>query len=675
MRSATAEAAPYRWYVYAACTVSAVALNYFFGKEMAWDLLHYHFYSGFSALNDRFDLDYFAAGPVSYFNPYVYVPFYVLVRLGLPALAVGTILAIVHSVVLWLTYEIACRVSPLEERKERFFFGLCVTVLAFMNPVLLQQIGTSFSDITTSVLVLGGWLLLVQAVLGPRTRLVIFAAILLGIATALKPTNGLYSVAACFLVVFLPLPFVARIRALIYFGATGTASFVLTGLPWSVQLGRRFGNPMFPFLNSLFKSPEIPIASTKHYRFIPDSVIEALLRPFAMTGTDNMIAEELAAPDVRYALLLMVFLVSVIAWMWRSSRHTAVPPATAASKSAARALMALGFGFTFSWVVWLDNSGNIRYFLPMASIATVLAVALLFRLLANHTLGRNGILLALLVAQGIALVLGTEYRWNQAPWEGRWFNATVPAKLANEPNLYLSIGAQSNSFIIPFLAEGSGAVNFAGGYNLGPDGANATRVRSMIERSAPRLRVLVGGDKLYPDSALRLPFQSDVDDALSTFGLRVDMSDCETITVHGLRPMVWWPLERPAAAPTAPPAALKYTSYLASCHLVADDRDRSQESAARRSVDVVLDRLEDACPALFLPRRPRTEHLNGVWLRAYPATDSAASVDQGQVNFISEIDGRKTVVGSEAAWARAPLQLECGRRHGAFFAKLTQAGP
>ena len=35
-------------------------------------------------------------------------------------------------------------------RKERFFFGLCATVLAFMNPVLLQQIGSSFSDITTT---------------------------------------------------------------------------------------------------------------------------------------------------------------------------------------------------------------------------------------------------------------------------------------------------------------------------------------------------------------------------------------------------------------------------------------------------------------------------------------------------------------------------------------------
>src|SRR6266403_6064716 len=95
----SSEAAPYRAYVYAACTVFAVAANYVFGKEMAWDLLHYHFYAGFSALNDRFEQDYFAAGPNSYLNPYAYAPFYVLVKLGLPGLVVATVLAMIHGVV------------------------------------------------------------------------------------------------------------------------------------------------------------------------------------------------------------------------------------------------------------------------------------------------------------------------------------------------------------------------------------------------------------------------------------------------------------------------------------------------------------------------------------------------------------------------------------------------
>ena len=53
----------------------AMVLNYAFGKEMAWDLLHYHFYSGFSALNDRFEQDYFAAGPFRISTPTRTSPF------------------------------------------------------------------------------------------------------------------------------------------------------------------------------------------------------------------------------------------------------------------------------------------------------------------------------------------------------------------------------------------------------------------------------------------------------------------------------------------------------------------------------------------------------------------------------------------------------------------------
>jgi hypothetical protein len=673
---AAGQVAPYRWYVFAACTVLAVALNYVFGQEMAWDLLQYHFYLGFSALNDRFGQDYFAAGLQSYFNPYAYVPFYVLVKLGLPGLAVGSVLAVIHSVVLWLTYELACRVCPSEDRKERFLFGVSATVLAFINPILLQQIGSSFADITTAGLVLGGWLLLVQAIRYPRATPIVIGAILLGLATALKPTNGIHALAGFFLVAFVPLPFLGRIRSLFYFGAMLGASFAVAAAPWSYRLARMFGNPMFPLLNNVFKSPVITTATAKAYRFIPDSLTDALLRPFAMSDTGSMIHEELSSPDIRYALLLLVFLVFVIARIWQCIRPASIPAPAPPSESATRVLTALGCGFAADWIVWLNGSGNSRYFIPMACVAAVLAVALLFRLLANHTLGRNGILLALFVAQGTQLALGTDYRWNQTPWDGRWFNVEVPERLANQPNLYLSIGMQSNSFIVPFLAEGSGVVNFAGGYALGPDGVTASRVRAMIARSTPHLRVLVGGNRIYQDSALRVPRQSDVDDALRAFGLRVDMSDCETITVRGLRPTAWRPLG--SSLPGAPvfPGKIRYVSYLASCHVVADTGDWSREIAARRAVDVVLNRLEDACPTLFQPPRPQTEHINQLWLRTYGATDLTAWVGNGEVKFTDAMrNPREIFVGREEAWAKGPLPIECGRRHGVYFARLTQAGP
>ena len=175
----------YRLAVYLACAFLAVAVSCALGKEMSWDTLNYHLYAGFSALHDRFAQDYFAAGPQGYFNPYAYVPFYALVASGLPAIVVASILAAAQSVVLWLTYELAITGSRQLSAARRAAFGLCAVALAAFNPILLQQLGTSFVDITTGALVVAGWLLLATAIRAPRLSRIVAAAVLLGIATAL----------------------------------------------------------------------------------------------------------------------------------------------------------------------------------------------------------------------------------------------------------------------------------------------------------------------------------------------------------------------------------------------------------------------------------------------------------------------------------------------------------
>src|SRR5277367_3457895 len=116
-------ALPRRAQVYLACVALAVACNYVLGKDMAWDTLNYHLYLGFSALNNRFGQDYFAAGPLAYLNPYAYIPFYAMVRAGLPALVICSIFAAVHSVILWLSFQLGAAVCPSREGRTRLFAG------------------------------------------------------------------------------------------------------------------------------------------------------------------------------------------------------------------------------------------------------------------------------------------------------------------------------------------------------------------------------------------------------------------------------------------------------------------------------------------------------------------------------------------------------------------------
>jgi hypothetical protein len=663
-------AAPYRVPVYIACTVLALVTNYLLGKDMAWDELSYHLYAGFSAVHDRFAQDYFPAGPQSYFNPYVYAPLYYLIRSGLSSLQISSALAMVHSVMLWLTYELAVAVCPWDDRRQRLIFGLCGIAFALVNPILLQQIGTTFADITTGELVLAGWLLLALAVRAPSAARIIGAGLLCGIATGLKLTNALHAISGFAILIMLPLTLRGRLRQSVAYGVSLGLGFFLIAAPWSYRLAQRFGNPFFPLMNSVFRSPEYTTEPLRHLRFIPASVAEALWRPFAMIDPVTMVHEEARAPDPRYAVLLILIGALLCRWLWQRRAASSSKPAIGADAASERALAAIGCGFSVDWVAWLSGSGNSRYFLPMSSVAAVLIVALLFRLFATHPKARNYVLAGILGVQGVQLCMGADYRWNETPWDNHWINIAVPAKLESEPNLFLTIGAQTNSFVAAYLAPGSGLINISGIYTLDPDGANGARVEALINRYSPNTRMLIRGERLYRDDERRTPTRVQVDEALSPFGLRVDEYDCATIVVHGLPPDLEFAVA--TSMPAVPQS--RDTTYLVSCHVVPDKTDHSAQMSARRDIDLALDHLEDACPAIFRPRRPRTEYGGGGGFRLYGDTDLKAWVGNGSVKFLQPSMGGDVVyLGRESDWVKAPIQIRCGRRNGRYFASLPES--
>ncbi len=658
----------YRPLVYLACTVLALVVNYAAGKEMAWDTLNYHLYSGFSVVHDRFSQDYFAAGPQSYGNPYAYVPFYALVSSGLSALQVASVLAILHSVILWLTFELALVVLPSGGSVARTAFAACAVALAAANPILLQQVGSSFADITTAELVLGGWLLLAIAARKPSSAGVVCGALLLGAATALKPTNAVHAAAAGVVVLMLSSPLSARLRlATLYTAAAGLA-FAAVAAPWAYRLQQRFGNPFFPLLNNIFRSPEFTTEPLKHFRFVPSSLAEALWRPFAMLDPVAMIHEELRSPDLRYAVLLVLLCVLAGQWGWKRVARPQEPAAPLGPLPDTRVLAVLGCALAVDWAAWLKVSGNGRYFLSMGCVSAVVLAGLLWHVFAARPKLRNYGIVAMFALQSVQLCMGTDYRWHGVPWDGGpWFEVQVPQALAVEPNLYLSMGAQSSSYLAPYLASGAGLIDLASSYPLGAVAANRAKVQSLLTRYGTHVRLLARGERLYADEERRSPRVSEVDSTLGLFGLRADANDCARITVRGLPP------ERELTVGSAAPSSSTPTdtTYLTSCAVMRDDTALSADIARQRSADIVFDRLEDSCPELFQPRRVPTDLRGTVARRIYVNTDLVAWVNDGWVRFVDPTRGDNEVnLGRASAWERAPLRLACGRRNGHYFAKV-----
>ena len=153
-RSLRASVPAWRGFTYAAALLFAVTWTVALGKDVHWDAVNYHLYLGFSALNDRFPLDFFGAGTPSYINPYAYVPLWLMTQANWPALAIAVALASFHALALWLTFEIALAAGMRGTRDALPQFAALASLLAAINPVLLQGLGSTMADIPTGVLVL-----------------------------------------------------------------------------------------------------------------------------------------------------------------------------------------------------------------------------------------------------------------------------------------------------------------------------------------------------------------------------------------------------------------------------------------------------------------------------------------------------------------------------------------
>jgi hypothetical protein len=677
-----------RLYIYLAATVAALVLSYLLGKEMRWDTLDYHFYAGFSALHDRLDQDYFAAGPQSYFNPYVYVPFYLLATSGLSALGAASILAVLQSAIIWLTYEIAYEIAPVETPRAKVTLAACAAVLGLCNPILINQFGSSYVDVTTAEIILAGWLLLLRAVRAPASATVVWAAVLTGGAVALKATNAVHAISAVVLLLFLQTTWRERLRYAVLFGLGLAVSFVLISAPWSIRLERHFGNPLFPLLNGIFHSPQYPTARVMDYRFVPESLADAFWRPFAIATPAFTVDDEVQAPDLRYALVLVLAAATLLVWILRRFRRSRAAGGTLRRDSlSTRGMTALGCGFLVDWALWLTASGNGRYFIAAACLAGVLAIALVFHLCTAWRRARVYLLALIFGAQIFQLYAGADYR-HEAPWDGGpWFSVQVPQALATKPALYLSYGIQSNSFIVPFLASRSGFVGLAGDYPFGPDGANGAHFAALTRRYGQDLELITPlSAPLTGNSSPGAVTTPDA--ALLAFGLRADSGHCEMIVVHneGRKSWIVKTLDSPgtpttqsasAAGADGARAADDLTAYLAACKVVADHSDHSALLPSKRSASRALDRLEDACPQVFQPHRPITQyyglsHQSHIWARRYMDTNLTAWVSNGWVKFLDPLRGGTVAyIGRESAFdGSAPLRAACGRRHGSYYAKL-----
>ena len=449
------------------------------GQDLNFDLITYHFYSGFSAFSDRAGLDYMAAGAAGYQSPLPYALLYFLDSAGVPPIVNAALHACLHALsllFLFLLTKVLLRGTAAENSRAAW---IAFWLLGAVAPIYWQLVGTSFADALTAALLLAALWLTAEALPAEdrpgSLRMLALGAGLAGLALAARVHNAIFAVALYSALLLVRFPDRRTyFRFVAVFAAASAAAWLVCFGPWAWRMLREFGSPVFPLFNALFRSPDYPGVNLHLVGFVPQNLGDLLLLPLRMATYQEWRFGEKPFADVRPALLVLSAAACLLALIYRK----ATGKAEAKEPSRARGLVLLFF--LIGALLWLVTSANSRYGLALLLLAGPVCGVLLHRIVP---------LRYVLLIVGAAVLWQaweqqryfTQYRWASGPWSARYFDWETPAVLASEPAVYLGFGYKTASTLAPRVHPGSRHVALVAHYSIGLDHPGARRVRQVID--------------------------------------------------------------------------------------------------------------------------------------------------------------------------------------------------
>lgn len=421
------------------------------GRDVNWDLRNYHLYNAYAFVTGRMDFDIAPAQLQTFYNPLPDLPFYWMYR-NVASQTTGFLLGMIHGINLSLVFLIFLQVvnPPLTWR--RVLLGVALLAVSGLAPGFLSELGNTMNDNLLSLFVLGPLLMLLAAggtgAAGrrlPPLALVGLAGFVLGLGAGLKPT-----IAALALGMGIALPLMydswrPRWNALLVFGLAGAAGVLVSAGWWWWELWTRFGNPLFPYFNDIFKSPYIKPASYVDDHFLPRQIWEYFAWP-VLFSLDSYRANPLKFTDLRFGILYLAALAWPFTAIWRRRAAKPIPqnPDDRLMFETRAGTFLLVF-FLASFVLWMLQSSNYRYLIPLE-----LLVPLCFLVLLERMLGRGAAFAG--VALSAALLVAITFKpfnWIRLPWSDPYFSVDTSRFDASQPALVVMLGGSPTAYVIP----------------------------------------------------------------------------------------------------------------------------------------------------------------------------------------------------------------------------------
>ena len=365
--------------IFALALVHFGVMDAFQSKDANWDLLNYHFYAPSSIISGSIFTDLHPAGVQSYIFPLqdlIWFP----VLAYFPA-TVATLFVVLVNVLVFIPLSLVIGNLSLNRTFSKLDIFFMIGSLSF-GAMFITEISTTMGDILPSIPMLFSLNLLLKSYWDQDNqrslnRKLILAGLLAGLGLALKATSVIFLPVLA--VVLVGHVFAKRFYSVLWFvfSLAGLVSVLYSG--WGAILFAKFGNPFFPFGNSIFRSPYFPETNFADERFKKSSFWDLISLPVAQASGVSGTAE-IAFYDSRWAVLSLLTVVFFVVYL----RFVFLHGFSESKKLMSRHLLAfVAIGFWCSYLLWAWFSGIQRYVLILELLAGGLILVLaieLFRL-------------------------------------------------------------------------------------------------------------------------------------------------------------------------------------------------------------------------------------------------------------------------------------------------------
>jgi len=418
------------------------------GQDASWDVRNYHFYSGFALLHKPLHFDFAPAQIQSFLNPVLHVLSYVLLA-HLPSKMAALALASVQSINFWLLFRIAEYLFRDWQNPLRFVLGISCAAAGCYGPIFITELGTTFGDSLTSPLILAGLVLIVKYTQSEmdfknKNCLLAAAGAFLGLAVGIKLTLVCYAVAAVVALFVLMACTNMPMRPLVWLIGFSIVGFVVFYGYWGWALYHEYKNPVFPYLNALFRSPWYDLQNVADERFMPRTWLQTFFYPFFF-AVKNRLVGEIEFRDARIALCYIALAVLLFKGMIACLKRVFDKGSSTSSISQFKSVLFLATFFIISYGLWQLQFSVYRYLIVLELLAPLLLVLVLSCLVQSRS---KIFYISLLLNAGIcAWLIPPDF--GRQVFDDQYLKVSIPEIQGLEQSVVLMGGEGPTSYIIP----------------------------------------------------------------------------------------------------------------------------------------------------------------------------------------------------------------------------------